>query len=143
MREALEAFSAAFAASTARELAGGGDAGYYLVQVALQDAVARSQLALERREQVSISMQIRNRNRCVGGILSSHIAQRCGAGRLEEDSIVVEFEGSAGQSSARWLAPGIELTLLGTPTTTPARGSRAGIAVAPARGRQPSPPRRT
>ena len=40
LREALEAFSAAFAASTARELAGGGDAGYYLVQVALQDAVA-------------------------------------------------------------------------------------------------------
>jgi hypothetical protein len=39
-REALEAFNAALAASTARELAGGGDAGYYLRQVALQDAVA-------------------------------------------------------------------------------------------------------
>ena len=40
LRQALEAFSAALAASTARELAGGGDAGYYLRQVALQDAVA-------------------------------------------------------------------------------------------------------
>lgn len=39
-REALEAFSAAIEASTARELSGGGDAGYYLQQVALQDAVA-------------------------------------------------------------------------------------------------------
>jgi hypothetical protein len=38
--EALEAFGAAFAASSARELAGDGDAGYYLRQVALQDAVA-------------------------------------------------------------------------------------------------------
>ena len=40
LREALEAFGAALAASSARELAGGGDAGYYLRQVALQDAVA-------------------------------------------------------------------------------------------------------
>ena len=40
LREALEAFGAALAASTARELAGGGDAGYYLRQVALQNAVA-------------------------------------------------------------------------------------------------------
>jgi hypothetical protein len=40
LREALEAFDAALAASSARELTGGGDAGYYLRQVALQDAVA-------------------------------------------------------------------------------------------------------
>ena len=40
LREAMEALSAALAASTARELAGGGDAGYYLRQVALQNAVA-------------------------------------------------------------------------------------------------------
>lgn len=40
LREALEALGAALAASGARELAGGGDAGYYLRQVALQNAVA-------------------------------------------------------------------------------------------------------
>ena len=40
LREALDAFGAALAASSARELAGCGDAGYYLRQVALQDAVA-------------------------------------------------------------------------------------------------------
>jgi hypothetical protein len=40
LREALEAFDAALAASTARELAGGGDAGYCLRQGALQNAVA-------------------------------------------------------------------------------------------------------
>ena len=38
--EALDAFSAAFAASSVRELAGCGDAGYYLRQVALQNVVA-------------------------------------------------------------------------------------------------------
>jgi hypothetical protein len=40
LREALEALGAALAASSARELAGSGDAGYYLRQVALQNAVA-------------------------------------------------------------------------------------------------------
>jgi hypothetical protein len=40
LREALEAFDTALAGSSARELAGGGDAGYYLQQVALQNAVA-------------------------------------------------------------------------------------------------------
>jgi hypothetical protein len=40
LREALDAFGAALAASSARELAGGGDAGYYLRQVALQEVVA-------------------------------------------------------------------------------------------------------
>lgn len=40
LREALEAFETTVAGSTARELAGGGDAGYYLQQVALQNTVA-------------------------------------------------------------------------------------------------------
>ena len=62
--------------------------------------------ALEQRHPVSLSLAIRNRNRCVGGILSSHIAQRHGADGLPEDSVVVEFEGSAGQSFGGWLAPG-------------------------------------
>jgi len=40
LRDALEALGADLAGSSARELAGDGDAGYYLRQVALQDAVA-------------------------------------------------------------------------------------------------------
>ena len=63
--------------------------------------------ALERaRARAALELPIRNRNRCVGGILSSHIAQRHGAEGLPEDSIVVDFEGSAGQSFGGWLAPG-------------------------------------
>jgi hypothetical protein len=38
--EVLEMFGEAFAASSVEELAGGGDAGYYLLQIALQNAVA-------------------------------------------------------------------------------------------------------
>ena len=89
--------------------------------------VEQSQLALERREPVALSMPIRNRNRCVGGILSSHIAQRCGAGGLEEDSIVVDFEGSAGQSFAGWLAPGVTFTLRGDANDYAGKGLSGGV----------------
>ena len=73
---------------------------------------------------MSLSLAIRNRNRCVGGILSSHIARRHGPEGLPEDTITVEFEGSAGQSFGGWLAPGGDLHAAGaTPRTTPARAS--------------------
>ena len=62
--------------------------------------------ARARRARCGLQVPVRNRNRCVGGILSSHIASRHGAEGLPEDTIEVEFEGSAGQSFGGWLAPG-------------------------------------
>jgi glutamate synthase domain-containing protein 2/glutamate synthase domain-containing protein 1/glutamate synthase domain-containing protein 3 len=97
--------------------------------------VERSKLALERREPVKLELEIRNRNRCVGGILSSHIAERCGAGGLTEDSIVVDFEGSAGQSFAGWLAPGVTFTLRGDANDYAGKGLSGGVfAVRPREG---------
>ncbi|HEY4996717.1 MAG TPA: glutamate synthase subunit alpha, partial [Solirubrobacteraceae bacterium] len=79
--------------------------------------------------------EIRNRNRCVGGILSSHIAERCGAAGLAEDSIVVDFEGSAGQSFAGWLAPGVTFTLRGDANDYAGKGLSGGVfAVRPREG---------
>jgi glutamate synthase (NADPH/NADH) large chain/glutamate synthase (ferredoxin) len=83
--------------------------------------------ALERGEPVRLSLPIRNRNRCVGGILSSHVARSHGAGGLPEDSIVVDFEGSAGQSFAGWLAPGITFTLRGDAQDYAGKGLSGGI----------------
>jgi glutamate synthase domain-containing protein 3 len=97
--------------------------------------VERSQLALERREPVKLKLEIRNRNRCVGGILSSHIAERCGAAGLAEDSIVVDFEGSAGQSFGGWLAPGVTFTLRGDANDYAGKGLSGGVfAVRPREG---------
>jgi glutamate synthase domain-containing protein 2/glutamate synthase domain-containing protein 1/glutamate synthase domain-containing protein 3 len=106
----------------------------------LQDAldwqlVELAQPALERREAVRIELEIRNRNRCVGGILSSHIACAHGAEGLAEDSIVVDFQGSAGQSFAGWLAPGVTFTLRGDANDYAGKGLSGGIfAVRPRAG---------
>jgi glutamate synthase domain-containing protein 2/glutamate synthase domain-containing protein 1/glutamate synthase domain-containing protein 3 len=78
-------------------------------------------------DQVRIELPIRNRNRCVGGILSSHIARACGAEGLPADSIVVDFEGSAGQSFGGWLAPGVNFTLRGDANDYVGKGLSGGV----------------
>ena len=95
----------------------------------------RSRPAIEQGEPVRMAVPIRNRNRCVGGILSSHIAQLHGAGGLLEDSIVVDFEGSAGQSFAGWLAPGVTFTLRGDANDYAGKGLSGGVfAIRPPEG---------
>jgi glutamate synthase domain-containing protein 3 len=76
---------------------------------------------------VHISMPIRNVNRCVGGILSSHIARARRAEGLPADSIVVDFEGSAGQSFGGWLAPGVTFTLHGDANDYAGKGLSGGV----------------
>jgi glutamate synthase (NADPH/NADH) large chain/glutamate synthase (ferredoxin) len=84
---------------------------------------------------VQIELPIRNRNRCVGGILSSHIARARGAEGLPEGSITVDFEGSAGQSFGGWLAPGVEFTLRGDANDYAGKGLSGGVlAVRPREG---------
>jgi glutamate synthase (NADPH) large chain len=91
--------------------------------------------ALERGEPVQLSLPVRNRNRCVGGILSSHIARRYGAEGLDADTIVVDFEGSAGQSFAGWLAPGVTFTLRGDAQDYAGKGLSGGVfAIRPREG---------
>ena len=74
LREALEAFGAALAASTARELSGGGDAGYYLRQVALQNAVA---------ERMRIGATIDIHRALVAGAAPGEVAHVLGVGVTE------------------------------------------------------------
>jgi glutamate synthase (NADPH/NADH) large chain/glutamate synthase (ferredoxin) len=86
-------------------------------------------------EHVELDRAIRNRNRCVGGILSSHIASHRGAQGLREGSIEVTFEGSAGQSFAGWLAPGVTFTLFGDAQDYAGKGLSGGVfAIRPRHG---------
>jgi glutamate synthase domain-containing protein 2/glutamate synthase domain-containing protein 1/glutamate synthase domain-containing protein 3 len=98
------------------------------------ELVERAEPALRERvaetivePRVQIELPIRNRNRCVGGILSSHIARARGAEGLPEGSITVDFEGSAGQSFGGWLAPGVEFTLRGDANDYAGKGLSGGV----------------
>jgi glutamate synthase domain-containing protein 2/glutamate synthase domain-containing protein 1/glutamate synthase domain-containing protein 3 len=89
----------------------------------------------ERDSRIQIALPIRNRNRCVGGILSSHIARAHGAEGLPAGTIAVDFEGSAGQSFGGWLAPGVTFTLRGDAQDYAGKGLSGGvIAVRPREG---------
>ncbi|HWV86752.1 MAG TPA: glutamate synthase large subunit [Capillimicrobium sp.] len=99
------------------------------------ELVSQARDAIEHGTPVELRMGVRNVNRCVGGILSSHIAQRHGAEGLPEGTIQVTFEGSAGQSFGGWLAPGVSFTLYGDANDYTGKGLSGGVlAVRPREG---------
>jgi glutamate synthase domain-containing protein 2/glutamate synthase domain-containing protein 1/glutamate synthase domain-containing protein 3 len=95
---------------------------------ALGDGVAQTDAPRARTHaRVEIELPIRNVNRCVGGILSSHIARARGAQGLPPDSIVVRLRGSAGQSFGGWLAPGVTFELEGDTNDYAGKGLSGGV----------------
>jgi glutamate synthase (NADPH/NADH) large chain/glutamate synthase (ferredoxin) len=99
------------------------------------ELVESARAAIEGGEPVRLKLEIRNRNRCVGGILSSHIAAAHGAEGLPDDTITVDFEGSAGQSFGGWLAPGVTFELRGDANDYAGKGLSGGtFAVRPKDG---------
>ena len=66
---------------------------------------------------------VRNVDRAVGGLLSHHVTKN-GAERARGQ---FEFHGSAGQSFGAWLAPGIELTLVGDANDYVGKGLSGGV----------------
>jgi len=78
---------------------------YHLIEVAKD--------ALEHGTPVAVELPIYNRNRTVGTMLSGRIAMQYGAQGLPDDTIRLNFRGSAGQSLGAFLAKGITITLEG------------------------------
>jgi glutamate synthase (NADPH/NADH) large chain len=72
-----------------------------------------SKLALESEMPVKASFEIRNTNRAVGAMLSGEIAKRYGHEGLPENTIILDFTGSAGQSFGAFGASGLTLILVG------------------------------
>ncbi|HEY1539596.1 MAG TPA: glutamate synthase large subunit, partial [Solirubrobacteraceae bacterium] len=99
------------------------------------DLVKAARGALEDGAPVRLERRVRNVNRCVGGILSSTIAEHHGAKGLPADSIDVVFHGSAGQSFGGWLAPGVNFTLHGDANDYTGKGLSGGtMAIMPPDG---------
>jgi len=75
--------------------------------------IERSRPAIEKGEKVSFIAPVRNRNRSVGAMLSGEIARRHGHEGLADESIHIQFNGSAGQSFGAFLAKGVTFDLVG------------------------------
>jgi len=99
------------------------------------DLLQRCRPAIECGERVALEIPIANKNRAVGGLLSSEIARIHGTEGLPEGSIEVELRGSAGQSFGAWLAPGVCLSLEGDANDYIGKGLSGGtLIVRPHRG---------
>jgi len=85
--------------------------------------------ALENREPVEMSFQIRNVHRTVGAMLSGEIARRYGSEGLPDDTIRVRLKGSAGQSFGAFLAKGVTLSLEGDANDYAGKGLSGGRVV--------------
>ncbi len=72
---------------------------------------------------------VRNRDRAVGTMFSHELYKKFGLQGLDENSIRVALEGSAGQSFGAWLIKGVELTLYGDANDYPGKGLSGGTLV--------------
>jgi glutamate synthase (NADPH) large chain len=89
--------------------------------------VADAEPALARGEAQQLAYPVRNRNRSVGALLSSHIARAKGPAGLPPGTLQVALTGSAGQSFGAWLAAGVELTLFGEANDYVGKGLSGGV----------------
>ncbi|WP_210492250.1 glutamate synthase large subunit [Patulibacter sp. SYSU D01012] len=83
--------------------------------------------AVARAEATSLTSRVRNVDRCVGGILSSRIAETHGADGLPEGTLRIAFTGSAGQSFGGWLSRGVEFSLVGDANDYTGKGLSGGV----------------
>ncbi|MGZ3688733.1 MAG: GltB/FmdC/FwdC-like GXGXG domain-containing protein, partial [Bdellovibrionota bacterium] len=82
--------------------------------------------ALERGEKVRLSYPIRNTDRTTGTLLSSRVARKYGEAGLPDETIRLEFTGSAGQSFGAFLSRGISLRLEGEANDYVGKGLSGG-----------------
>ena len=88
--------------------------------------------ALQDAKPVTLDLPVRNVNRTVGTMLGYEVTRRWGGKGLPDDTIVVRFRGSAGQSFGAFLPRGITLRLAGDANDYLGKGLSGGrIIVAP------------
>jgi glutamate synthase (ferredoxin) len=91
--------------------------------------------ALERKEKVCATIDIKNVNRVVGTIVGSELSRRHGAEGLPDDTIKIHFRGSAGQSFGAFMPRGMTWVLEGDANDYVGKGLSGGkIIVYPPEG---------
>lgn len=69
--------------------------------------------SIYRKEKTRINFKIKNTDRSVGAILSNEISKIYGAEGLPDDTILIDFEGSAGQSFGAFATKGLSFKIHG------------------------------
>ncbi|KAA9004803.1 glutamate synthase large subunit [Paenibacillus spiritus] len=98
----------------------------------LEETLDMSQLlaiaapAIENGTAVEASLPITNVNRAVGTILGSEVTRKYGAAGLPEDTIRLNFSGSAGQSLGAFVPKGITITVEGDSNDYVGKGLSGG-----------------
>ena len=88
--------------------------------------------AIDSKQSVTLDLPISNRNRTVGTTLSYEIAKRHGADALPDDTITINFSGSAGQSFSAFLAKGVTMRVHGDANDYFCKGLSGGkVIIAP------------
>jgi glutamate synthase (ferredoxin) len=82
--------------------------------------------AIERGEKVTGTLKIRNVNRVVGTITGSEVTRKWGSAGLPEDTIELNFIGSAGQSFAAFMPRGMTFHLEGDANDYVGKGLSGG-----------------
>lgn len=82
--------------------------------------------ALESGQAVEVSLPITNVNRAVGTILGSELTRKYGAAGLPDDTIRLNFTGSAGQSLGAFVPKGITITVEGDSNDYVGKGLSGG-----------------
>ena len=82
--------------------------------------------ALEHRAPVELSFPIRNTDRTAGTMLGYEVTKRFGGAGLPDDTIRVNFTGSAGQSFGAFIPRGITLSLAGEANDFVGKGLSGG-----------------
>jgi glutamate synthase (ferredoxin) len=93
------------------------------------------QPAIQRGEKVRADLPIKNVNRVVGTITGSEITKKYGPAGLPEDTVVLKFKGSAGQSFGAFIPKGMTLELEGDANDYFGKGMSGGkLIVYPPKG---------
>jgi glutamate synthase (NADPH) large chain len=88
--------------------------------------IAAAAPALEYRAPVEVSLPIRNTDRTAGTMLGYEVTKRFGGTGLPDDTIRVNFTGSAGQSFGAFIPKGITLSLEGEANDFVGKGLSGG-----------------
>ncbi|MCG8571457.1 MAG: glutamate synthase large subunit [Spirochaetes bacterium] len=96
------------------------------------EIIKQCQNTLENQKPMELSFSVKNCNRTIGAALSYEVSRRYGSTGLKEDTLTVDFHGSAGQSFGAFLAQGITFRLKGDANDYLGKGLSGGkIIVSP------------